>query len=761
MIRNFIVAICLFASLSLNAMPTDTTVERDQRLKVGLVLSGGGAKGMAHIGILKVLEEIGMPIDYIAGTSMGSIIGGLYAIGYSPEKIDSICRNQDWTTLLTSQTPRDKKLYGEKEINDKTVLSVPFTLERVELPSGILSGEKVLNMLSMFTTGYHDMATFDSLPIPFACISYDVNTGDEVVLRSGNLATAIRASMSIPGAFNTVNIDGKILIDGGVINNFPVDIVKQMGADVVIGVDVSLLTENRENIGEDEEDQFGSIAYITQRLTDRMGKERFMKNLEATDFYIHPNVRPYTTASFTPTAIDSLILRGEKIASQQRDSLIAFRDYVYGNAPHDYQLPQEFIEKGGYPLEDSINIGKIIFSGIGALNEHNLKRLANIEDNSRVSYEDIFSAIDHLNGTGWFYSVSFELSSYKSDNYDIVFNCTRKSNNSVNLGIRFDSEELTTAFVQATLLPKELNGVAVDLRARLSASPYIKAGVYYQNALLGRSGISYTFRRSNFDLYTFNNRDWQNMIYYKSTISLDIADFFYRNLEVSIGLKYDLFVPRSSEFFKNDTICFDEDNERMLIYSGSIRYDNFDNAFMPHKGVCFNAEYSFITDDLVKYQDEKPVGIASASVTVAIPLGLKATLLPNISGRYINKTYVPFSYKTFVGGIIPNYYLDEQIPLFGINQVAMMENNTTIIGCEFRYRIIGNHHVWVRANAAHTSAAPFNMNTSSSDVHYFHGESIGYTFDSPIGPLTAMINYTSLKSMSNNVSFYISIGKYF
>ena len=220
--------ILLCGALSL-VFPIQAEAQRQPRKKVGLVLSGGGAKGVAHIGVLKVLEEAGIPIDYIAGTSMGAIVGGLYCIGYSPDALDSLVRAQNWLNLLADKIARDNLLFMEKEVNDKALLTIPFDRDRFYISTGILSGSSVMDMLSELTRDYHNISTFDSLPIPFACIGYDLLSGDEVVMREGSLPVAIRASMSIPGAFSTVERDGKILIDGGVINNFPADVVKGNG----------------------------------------------------------------------------------------------------------------------------------------------------------------------------------------------------------------------------------------------------------------------------------------------------------------------------------------------------------------------------------------------------------------------------------------------------------------------------------------------------------------------------------------------------
>lgn len=207
--------------------------------KVGVVLSGGGAKGMAHIKALKVIEEAGIPIDYIAGTSMGAIVGGLYAIGYTPEQLDSMVRKQNWTFLLSDRVKRSSMSLTDRERSERFIVSIPFTKTPKDAASGgIVKGQNLANLFSDLTMGYHDSINFNKLPIPFACVAANVVNGEPIVFHDGILSTAMRASMAIPGVFTPVRKDSMVLVDGGIVNNYPADVVKAMGADIIIGVDV-------------------------------------------------------------------------------------------------------------------------------------------------------------------------------------------------------------------------------------------------------------------------------------------------------------------------------------------------------------------------------------------------------------------------------------------------------------------------------------------------------------------------------------------
>ena len=208
-----------------------------ERRKVGVVLSGGGAKGMAHIGVLKVIERAGIPVDYVVGTSMGAIVGGLYSIGYDATTLDSLVRRQDWRYLLSDMVEPRNQSMREKYNQSTYLLSRPIIRSTgLVAEGGLISGHNLANLFSWLTVGYHDSISFDNLPIPFACVATDMVDYSEVVFRSGWLSQAMRASMAIPGVFTPVRIDSMVLVDGGLKNNYPVDVARDMGADVIIGV---------------------------------------------------------------------------------------------------------------------------------------------------------------------------------------------------------------------------------------------------------------------------------------------------------------------------------------------------------------------------------------------------------------------------------------------------------------------------------------------------------------------------------------------
>lgn len=289
------------------------------RKKVGIVLSGGGAKGVAHIGAIKVLEELDIPIDYIAGTSIGAIIGGLYSIGYTSEQLEIIVKQTNWIDLLTDNISREAIPFPFKADIDKYLISLPVNNSKEN--SGIIKGKNLSQLLHKLTEDYQNITNFDSLPIPFACVATNMATNKKEIIRSGNLATAMRASMAIPIVFTPIFPENKALIDGGFKDNLPIDVAKAMGADIIIGVDAqsSLV----------KADKLCSIADVVNQLMLMICQSEINDNkIKELDSYIKVNVEGYNAASFSAKAIDTLIIRGENAAKANYASLLSIKDKV-------------------------------------------------------------------------------------------------------------------------------------------------------------------------------------------------------------------------------------------------------------------------------------------------------------------------------------------------------------------------------------------------------------------------------------------------
>lgn len=294
--------------------------------KIGLVLGGGGARGAAEVGVLKVLEEKGIRPDYIAGTSIGAIVGGLYACGYGADDLDALFRSQEWLSLIGDRNRDLRKSILDKRDGVTYLFGFPISgnskkTETEESGLGLLGGTNITLLLDSLTKRYDGIGSFDELPIPFRCVAVDLKKHEEVVMDSCELELAMRASISIPGAFKPVRWKGKLLVDGGMLNNLPVDVVREMGADIVIAVDLDQ--------GQHEERDFSlketfGIGGILDWLVSRPDWKKNKANREDADIYINPQLAEYGISSFGSESISTMIERGERAAraaSEQLDRL--------------------------------------------------------------------------------------------------------------------------------------------------------------------------------------------------------------------------------------------------------------------------------------------------------------------------------------------------------------------------------------------------------------------------------------------------------
>ena len=301
-----------YLSLMLLVLMCTLSVSGARRPKVALVLGGGGAKGAAEVGALKVIEQVGVPIDYIVGTSIGSIIGGLYSIGYRADDLDSLFVNQNWLKLFN-----DGRVHGQGRLHE------------VRGP-GLMKGRGVIQFLDTLISrrpqakalpGYPDSIDFNHLPIPYRAVACDINTGNTAVLASGSLSMSMRASMAIPGAFKPVRRDSLLMLDGGLVNTLPVDVARAMGADYVIAID---LTQNKHPDFEPKSIR-KSMPKVTKWLRSRPDFVNYNRNRAQADVYINPTLKGYNVMSFKPKAIRAMIGLGEQAAKEKTSALKALK----------------------------------------------------------------------------------------------------------------------------------------------------------------------------------------------------------------------------------------------------------------------------------------------------------------------------------------------------------------------------------------------------------------------------------------------------
>lgn len=730
--------ITMLASISLQAR--DTVPDVPERKKVGLVLSGGGAKGVAHIGVLKVLEEAEVPIDYIAGTSMGAIIGGLYAIGYTTGELDSLVRNQDWLALLSDRVSRRDKLLSEKEVTDTYLVSLALDLKKkFSIPAGVLAGQSVLNLLNEMTIGYHDdNLDFNSLPIPFACVAYDIVTGNEVVFRSGNLPTAIRASMSIPGAFAPVQKDGMVLVDGGIYNNFPVDVVKDMGAEIIIGVDLSS--------GELDQETLNSMMGLVDQLTSFLGREKYDVNVKAPDLYLQPDVEPYTAGSFNPEAIDSLLVRGERVARENWDAIIALKDKLCTTGACAFALPRKNLMEA-----DSVMIGAIHFMGLTKNEENLIRNALRLDQGSKTDIASINRAIDRLRGSGAFSYVTYSLESKPP--YDMHITVNEKQQLAVNAGFRFDSEQMASILLNMKLHFRGLLGPMLGVTARLSDNPYVKLDLNSSGWLLGRLGLSYMYKYNGYQVYS-QGKMANNVAFGQNRIDLYLLDAIPSRFNFNIGVRYEHF-NYDSFLFASEKDFLAVEPKGFLNYYVNGHYETLNNRYYPTRGSSLNMEAILYTDNGYGHEGGPPFGAVSYNFTSALSVTDRITFIPTLFGRTLIGSDVAYAYLNYMGGEEAGRYMDQQIPFVGISNVENFRRSLMGVSLELRQRLFMRNYLSLKGGYAINNDDFLGMFSERNDVW---GVGIKYSYDSPIGPIGIQIDRSNV---SRGLNVYFSLGKSF
>ena len=672
---------------------------QEQRKKVGVVLSGGGAKGVAHIKALKVIEEAGIPIDYIVGTSMGSIVGGLYAIGYTPEQLDSMVRKQDWTFLLSDRIKRSAMSLTERERSAKYIVSLPFTKNpKAAMSGGIIKGQNLANLFSDLTVGYHDSINFNKLPIPFACVSANVVNGDQIVFHDGVLSTAMRASMAIPGVFTPVRKDSMVLVDGGIVNNYPADVAKAMGADIIIGVDVQNALKSA--------DKLNSAPDILGQIVDLTCQTNHEKNVELTDTYIKVNVDGFSSASFTPAAIDSLMRRGEEAARAQWNSLIALKKEI--GIPDNY-VPKQHGPYSSLSNSRTVYVTDISFSGVEADDKKWLMKKCNLKENSNITTQQIEQAVYQLRGSHSYSSASYTLTD-TPEGYHLNF---------------LLEEKRYAARIDYTLEPMQQRNF----------------------------NFSYMFQYNDINIYDEGERAY-NTTYKYHLAEFGFSDVWYKNLRFGLGLRFEYYKYKDFLFKKPELTGLDVESEHFLSYFAQVHYSTFDKGYFPSKGTEFKAAYSLYTDNMAQYNDHAPFSALSGSWSSVIPVTRRFSIIPSIYGRVLIGKDIAYPLQNAIGGEVYGLYIPQQLPFAGVTNMELMDNSIMIASVKLRQRMGSIHYLTLTGNYGLTDSHFFEILKGKQ----LFGISAGYGMDSMFGPLEITFGYSN---QTDKGSCYVNLGYYF
>ena len=704
---------------------------KSNRPKVGLVLSGGGAKGIAHVGILKIIEELGIPVDYITGTSMGSIIGGLYAYGYSAAELDSILRAADWDVLLSDKAIRSDIYLTEKRTADQYVITLPFSQKSSLLPIGILKGQHINNLFYTLTANTYALTSFDELQIPFRCIATDVLSGQAVVLKDGNLAEAMRASMAIPGVFNPVEKDSMILVDGGLVDNFPVEEVLKMGADIVIGVDVGFQYKGK--------DKLKNMANVLEMSLFMHTKTKISKNKERCRILVSPDLTGYSTASFGAT--DSLLARGEAAARAHYDEFKALADELAAYEPGH----QKINRYPHLPLEN-IYVSEIHFEGLSKFSPQFANQFLQVDHNSWVKHEDIVRGVERLYGSMVFDNVSYTLLPDSNNRAQAVLKISvdEKPTNAFRLGFRYDNQR--SAALLAGLLFRDLGfpNSRLSIDGELSRIPSVKADFLFTPKW--KKDTDYAFWRpsigASYQFYFVNREylyhDWSDPNTPTSEFSSQghriclYAQLNWRRSILGGGarLNYHNF----KEKFASET-DFGQRNFFYVMPYLFFLHDSYDQLFFPQHGLKADIEVSYPIGLGISSPYAQRFLTARAYLDFAFSPKRWFSIYPGLAvGTNLLKTTatIPTPYMFYQGGLTGLRNGIQQTDFAGLLPFQSEGQHFWNVHLNLQAEILKNLYVSLRG---YTGMSVYDIRDITHLDEFIYGGAAGLSYNTPIGPI--------------------------
>ena len=746
-----------------------------KRPTVALVLSGGGAKGAAHVGVISYLDSLGIPVDVVLGTSMGGLVGGIYALGYSPGQLDSIIRSINWEMALNDNLPREYMSYSKIQYKNRYALSFPFYYQTDEfihqvvdqmqyprrsgdlhfgadgmdatrmikenilgsLPSGMVYGQNVNNIFSSLTVGYQDECDFYDFPIPFLCVATDLVSGTAKIWTKGKINTALRSTMSIPGLFTPVKTDGMVLVDGGLRNNYPTDLARKIGADIIIGV---TLNSGYRGYGE-----INNLGDIIDSGIDLMGRDSFVANVDIPDVSIRPDLHEYSMMSFDSRSINVIIDRGYQAAKAVAPQLDSLKRLI-GD------------DRTTYHAEPAADIGStpVLVSGVeiqGVSDEESLYLMnrLKVKAGTMMDNSDIEDAVATIFGTDSFDYVNYELTGTEEP-YRLVFNCKKGPINNVGIGARFDTEEIVAVLMNVGLGVQKIRGSAVELTGKVGANPYFLAEYSYcmTNGLTVNLGTSYKFvDRNKFNLgfnnFTLNVSDWRGELY--------LSNIKWSQFYLKTGLRADRYVLGSlfSDSFIGE---YDEAQKRNSYFSAFLdaRNDNLDNPYVPSRGRSVGLSYQLVFGSSPNHIKDVHALTFDAKKVFG---GGVFSFIPSLNMRFLIGEDVPLIYSNYIGGTMKGRYMDQQIAFYGIDNVAMMRKDLAILRGDFRFRLSQNNYITAIFNYAASADSLLDFADSEGNVSTVCGAALKYTYNSVLGPISADLHWST---QSNRLGAFLSIG---
>ncbi len=709
---------------------------KKKRPKLGLVLSGGGAKGFAYIGMLKVFQEVGLHVDYIGGTSIGSIMGGLYAIGYSPEEIQKMIESQNWNALLKDEIPRKYVAYEEKEFLEHSIVSLPFSKRKVGLKRSMYKGQQINLLLNRYFSPAWNITDFNKLQTPFLCVGTNLFNGNAEVLRTGYLPMAVRSSMSIPGYFSPTHYNGMYLVDGGIVNNYPAGPLRQIGAQFLVGGDVQ--SGLKDTISE------------LKSLTDIINQIVFFHAEEANtiaDSLININIKFKVPAGMMDFAkYDTIISYGESVARAHYDELKALADSL--NAIEFVPI-KEYNTK---PL-DSLDIANVIYRGNDKMSLIYLDNYFGDFKNSRISIDELEYVITSVYGTRFFKYVFYSLEPTKDGRANLILDLEEASPGYISASIHYDFDYHGSIRVNGIF--RNIFGDRSKLFTELTMGTNPRFRALYMISNGAKPGFG-----AEVDMYNFTFKEYDKDIKINTLTasnlkgSLFVTSNLHNLYSFRAGVEY--------EYFKmKQDIAINPD------YTDFAEYKSYGNVFVNFRADTRNKPYYATSGTDAEFKALYAIPLSNGWVDTVftnslvmyvkinhnISLSPKLTLKPGIFiGGTLKQDEPPIQHWFGSGGLNEINYIKSFVPFTGVHFMQKLGLYSGIARLKLQYNVYQKIYVTLRSDFGATES---DLNDAVDPANTMFGYGVTTAYNSFIGP----IEFTVMGSNLNpEVSFFVNIG---
>ncbi|RTL56217.1 MAG: hypothetical protein EKK37_17225 [Sphingobacteriales bacterium] len=721
--------------------------QQQQRPKIGLTLSGGGAKGLAHIGILKAIDSAGLKIDYVTGTSMGGVIGGLYAVGYSGDTIEKISRTINWDLFLSNQASLRTLYMEEKDEYNKYNVELPWVNHRFHLPSGLLQGQEVWNKLSELFYPVYNVKDFTKFSKPFKCIATDVGTGEAVVLSKGEISSAIRASMAIPSFFTATDIDGKRLIDGGVVRNFPVRDVKEMGADIVIGSNVTgpLLPSDKVQ---------NAIQVLLQVAFFREAADS-KEEQKLCNIYVAHSLRGFNMGSFSQARdiLQTGIEEGRKlfpVFKRMADSLNA----IYGI---------DTTERKSLPPTKPVIISSYEVNGLVNTSASFFINTIDLLTNKEYTPLRLIKMVRAAYGTRYYSRITYSLVPQEDGTCKIIFDVTENPLTFFKAGLHYNRFSGVAAIVNFTsrnlLFPNSRSMIAANIGETLRA----KAEHLQYYGRRKNFSTMMSVQADRFDISSYNTLKQDGIFkqeFYKADFKVQFSS--QRNFTVGAGQRF--------EYIRNKpkiNASFDyRGNNNFVVGYLFLAQNNLDKTDYPHRGIKFNTVFEWVGTQHPRvdfFMNGVPVKKDSIAVTGSpyarvlvnmdayTPLGKRTTVEFQLQSG-VNFNYGDNIMNEFVVGGLTRQFRN-QVTFAGLQEGSVYTPAMAVAQLGLRYEFLSNTFLIGKGNVLLNNFISKSKFYNNPDFMTGYSLTFGYNF--ALGPLELSLMYND---QSKRLGTYVNIG---